>query len=302
MPRRQRSETAPDGRALFNQWEALHASPPAMLYHYTTAQGLLSMVKSGHVWATESRYMNDPREFVHGARIMLRVIDRMAARKNPPDALLQLRGQVAAHVKEKTQNVRIFCASFCSAGDLLSQWRGYGDSGGGYALGFQPAFFFGRKPPERPPLRTLLRVLYDRRQQEDLVEGWAAAVASGRASASDPHFWRFFSEAIISFKDPAYAEEGEWRLVQFGRAWSRRKKWQHPVQFRERKGQIIPYADLDLSQSVGPYAGKLPIVEIVHGPTQDAERSGKALRLLVEQCGYTVDQIKLRPSAVPFNK
>jgi len=246
--------------------------------------------------------MNDPQEFLHGAEIMLQVMNRMVARKNPPQALLQVRAQVATHIKEKLQNVRIFCASFCSAGDLLSQWRGYGDSGGGYALGFRPAFFFGRKSSERPPLRSLLRVLYDRQQQEDLVAGWGEAVASGHASASDPHFWRFFSEAIISFKDPAYAEEGEWRLVQFGRAWSARKMWLHPVQFRERKGQIVPYADLDLSPSTGAYAGKLPIAEIVHGPTQDPERSGKALRLLVEQCGYAVDQISLRRSAVPFNK
>jgi hypothetical protein len=302
MPRNKRSETSLGGRALFQQWEALHHSPPARLYHYTTAQGLLSMIKSGHVWATESRYMNDPREFLHGAEIMLQVMNRMVKRKNPPQALLQVRGQVAAHIKEKFQNVRIFCTSFCEAGDLLSQWRGYGDSGGGYALGFESACFFGRTSSERPPLRSLLRVLYDRRQQEDLVEGWGEAVAGGRASASSPHFWRFFSEALISFKDPAYVEEGEWRLVQFGRAWSARKVWLHPVEFRERKGQIVPYADIDLSHSTGTYAGKLPISEIVHGPTQDPERSGKALRLLMEQCGYTGDQVSLRRSAVPFNK
>ena len=83
---------------------------------------------------------------------------------------------------------------------------------------------------------------------------------------------------------------------------SARAGWLHPVEFRERKGQIVPYADIDLSQSTGTYAGKLPISEIVHGPTQDPERSGKALRLLVEQCGYTTDQVDLRRSAVPFIK
>ena len=141
MPRRQRSEADLGGRGLFKQWEALHTSPPATLYHYTTAQGLLSMVKSGHIWATESRYMNDPREFVHGAEVLLWVIDRLLARKNPLKALFEVREQVAAtrhgEAAERPHFLRVVSAR---EGDLLSQWRGYGDSGGGYALGFQPTF------------------------------------------------------------------------------------------------------------------------------------------------------------------
>ena len=148
MPRNTRSDTNLGGRALFDQWQALHTSPPATLYHYTTAQGLLSMMKSGHMWATESRYMNDPREFLHGADIMLQVMNRLVKRKNPPQALRDVKAQIARHIEEKFQNVRIFCASFCSAGDLLSQWRGYGDSGGGYGVASAPAAW-GPSEPQR---------------------------------------------------------------------------------------------------------------------------------------------------------
>src|SRR6185436_7146444 len=73
----QRSE----GARLFREWEGLHADSPPVLYHYTSAQGLLAMVKSGHVWATESRYLNDPREFLHGAELILRVMDQLGERK-----------------------------------------------------------------------------------------------------------------------------------------------------------------------------------------------------------------------------
>jgi hypothetical protein len=299
MPPEQ-SSTLGSSRALYKEWERAHKPHPPTLYHYTTAQGLLSMVRSGHIWATESRYMNDPREFVHGAEVLLSVIDRLLARKNPLKALFEVRDSVARHVAEKLQNVRIFCACFCTEGDLLSQWRGYGDSGGGYALGFTPRLLFGPTPQERPPLRSLFRVLYERKQQERWVERWCNTIGASRSANSNARFWRFFSEAIISFKDAAYAEEGEWRLVQFGRAWSSKGVWLHPVQFRERKGQIVPYADIDLSQSKGAFAGRLPISEIVHGPTQDPERSGKALRLFVEDCGYQPDHLALRRSIVPF--
>lgn len=261
------------------------------------------MLKSGHVWATESRYMNDPREFLHGAEVILRMINRFAAQKAPPEPLLEIKKKVERHIEEKLENVRVFCVSFCTNGDLLSQWRGYGDTGGGYALGFQPRFFFGPSETERPPIRSLLRVIYDRKQQERLVAMWARAVVAGGVSGEDDDFWRFFSEALISFKDPAYAEEGEWRVVQFGRARRRGedKWWLHPVQFRERRGEVLPYADIDLSRSK-EYPGRLPISEIVYGPTLDPERSSKALRLLIEGVGYAEGQIELRRSTVPFNK
>jgi Protein of unknown function (DUF2971) len=291
------------GGTLFRQWEALHRSRPAVLYHYTTAPGLLSMIKSGHLWATESRYMNDPREFLQGADVILGVINRIAKRKNAPRALLEIRQNVQRHIDEKLLNVRIFSVSFCTNGDLLSQWRGYGDAGGGYALGFEPRFLFGRPKAERPPLRLLLRVIYNREHQERLVAGWGRAVIAGAVSDKDPHFWRFFSEALASFKNPAYAEEGEWRLVQFGRAWFGRETtpWLYPVQFRERRGEVVPYADINLSQSK-PYPGRLPISEIVYGPTLDPERSEKAIRLLMEGSGYAEGQVGLTRSIVPFNK
>ncbi len=277
----------------------MHERPPT-LFHYTTAAGLISMVRSGHVWATESRYMNDTREFIHGAELILDVVDKARKRTAHP-VLEELRESVARHVKEQLQNVRIFCVSFCTDGDLLSQWRGYGDVGGGYALGFRPALLLGAGTYEQRPFRVLRRVIYHEGEQRRLVEDCLRAAVDHAGSRVDNAFWQFFSEAIISFKDVAYSEEGEWRLVQFGRALQGGEVvWKHPVQFRDRKGKVVPYVDLDLSGSRGPYAGKLPIREIVHGPTQDPERSGKAIRILLDGGGYTEDQVTLRHSIVPF--
>lgn len=297
QPRRRTPKFLAPRDQLYAHWAALHSALPATLYHYSTAQGLLSMVKSGHIWATESRYMNDPREFLHGAELILQIVERRLEKK-ASQVLFDLREAVRLHFEEKRQNLRIFATSFCVNGDLLSQWRGYGDVGGGYALGFRPELLLGSEPEARPPLRVLRRVLYDRAEQERIIDEWLDAVDS--TSKVPEGFWSAFSEAVVSFKDAAYAEEDEWRLIQFGRAWHGSRAWLHPVEFRERKGRIIPYADLDLSKSRGAYASKLPISEIVHGPTQDVERSGKALRLLAEACGYSPEQLTLRHSQIPF--
>lgn len=91
MPESRSSNGSLGARALFQEWERSHKAHPPTLYHYTSAQGLLSMVRSGHIWATESRYMNDPREFLHGAEVILAVVDRLLARRNAPPVLKEVR-------------------------------------------------------------------------------------------------------------------------------------------------------------------------------------------------------------------
>jgi hypothetical protein len=148
--------------------------------------------------------MNDPREFVHGAELILSIVNERLKEKNAPGALFELRDAVSVHVEEKRQNLRVFCLSFCAHGDLLSQWRGYGDAGGGYALGFRPELLLGRKKAERPPLRVLRKIIYDPDEQRAQVNAWLDhTAASGMATQE---FWSFFSEAIVSFKDAAYQE------------------------------------------------------------------------------------------------
>jgi hypothetical protein len=299
-PLRRKSPTRHvSARSPYHVWQAIHKSPPETLYHYTDTVGLLSMLSDGHVWATESRYMNDPREFVHGAELIMEVLEKRLAAK-PHPSLVFLKDEVADQIKEKMQNMRIFFVSFCTKGDLLSQWRGYGDRGGGYALGFRSDLLFGPKDEgEDAPMRVLRRIVYNRTEQRRLVALWLDAIVA--ANNVPALFWSFFSEILICFKDYAYREEGEWRLVQFGRFQAGPESWSYPVSFRQRRGQLIPYADLNLSKSQGAYAGKLPIGDIVYGPTQDPERSDKALRLLLESRGYQNNsKVALHRSKVPF--
>jgi len=43
--------------------EHLQQSPPEFLYHYTGQDGLLGIITSGSLWATNISYMNDATEF-----------------------------------------------------------------------------------------------------------------------------------------------------------------------------------------------------------------------------------------------
>jgi hypothetical protein len=119
--------------------EHLQQTPHGRLYHYTSQEGLLGIVKSGTLWATNISYMNDATEF-HQPRNMLRdcvseELERQAKTAGAPvDRLELLRGKL-----NKVKDTLICVACFCEDGDLLSQWRGYSGRGYGYSLGFNYA-------------------------------------------------------------------------------------------------------------------------------------------------------------------
>jgi hypothetical protein len=61
----------PNIRGLVQRWLALHRDPPTLLYHYTNAAaGLFGMLKSKKMWATNSRFLNDPTEMEYAIQLV----------------------------------------------------------------------------------------------------------------------------------------------------------------------------------------------------------------------------------------
>src|SRR5436305_12495445 len=66
-----------------NVREMLERTPPAVLYDYTTQQGLLGIIRDREIWASHTQYLNDVLEFRHAIDLvkeelsaqMLRVSD-----------------------------------------------------------------------------------------------------------------------------------------------------------------------------------------------------------------------------------
>src|SRR5439155_7817007 len=90
----------------------------------------------------------------------------------------------------------------------------------------------------------------------------------GRMNTLSFTFRMLLPEFLLCFKNPAYREEQEWRLIQFGRV---NEKEIIKPEFRASGGQIVPYAVLDLTPPAGKYRHKLPIQTVRFGPTLDRE-------------------------------
>jgi hypothetical protein len=308
-------EATKTAQKLTREWLALHARRPPVLYHYTNAAGLVGMLQSQRLWATNSRFMNDPTEVEYAAN-MIREALKAEKSHREPGLFRKVRSDIYECLRVYENENENYLTCFCKNGDLLSQWRGYGAVGGGYAIGFDarclgPIIF----PPDRPQ-PVLRRVLYDQKQQRRLIRKWltiafdwedvrrtAARRVTGRFQGDDVK-WKyliwFVSESLRCFKDPAYEEEQEWRSVQYMGTVD--DEMPAPRGFRTSGDRIVQFIELDFTKSRGKYHGKLPIKSIRYGSTLDQKVTERLLRLLCRDTGYAEDLISIGRSGIPLSR
>jgi hypothetical protein len=283
------------------EWDRLQGPSPDLLYHYTDVAGLIGILSSGSLWATNLRFMNDARELEHARRLMLDVLTEARSRAARPGqhALIDA---IEVNLSTWSGYPDYYSVSFSSDGDLLSQWRGYGLAGGGYAIGFDPDGLACPGSSYPQPNRFLNRVVYERDRQAQILRSVADAMLTlfADVDANDAKQTearaRVFSALgevagyVFSFKDPAWAEEKEWRAVYLVPAGETKN-----VRFRPQAGVAVPFIPLGMENDPG---GKLPIRRIVQGPAGDPDMAARSLELLLLANGYT--EVDTTRSAVPL--
>ena len=316
-------------KKLWDEWDARHQDPPAILYHYTAADGLLGMLQSHQIWATNVRFMNDRSELDYGINLVGRVFeeDQFVSKLPQQDrpAFAKKKAAIRSMLDDVEKRTTHFAISFCEKANLLSQWRGYGQSGSGFALGLQTnrlrEFIAEPRPNVRPEefvAVILRRVIYDKHAQEHFVRSWIRAIAKSIRfdrrvklptqtqfpyTVLDTVLNRLLYECLVCFKHPGFHEEEEWRLIQQGRVGD---KDVTRVDFRTRSGRIVSYTPLTFRSTAEKRQPKrgdvnaLPVVAITYGPTLDPGGSERALRAFLASRGYDADRIVIRPSGIPF--
>jgi hypothetical protein len=113
---------------------------PDKLYHYTDFGGLKGILKSGSLWATYSRTMNDASEQQYGEKVVRDYLGRL------PDG-----GELGKTMGLLQQ--RNFAACFCDSSQVLSMWVTYTGRGGGYCLQFDGLLKSSFSPFVKLPFR-----------------------------------------------------------------------------------------------------------------------------------------------------
>lgn len=207
--------------------------PPEMLYHYTSFESLLAIVKSKTLRASLATDLNDATEIRHG----LALAHDWLWTQVPKDSsgLLSFEGQLASALQAAQRSTSTsvldapFVICFCGSASKSGQWLNYGCSGAGVALGFDPDLAANLRKPATPsvPYQSDFRrnrLQYDLHRQRLLIEKVLESVLRYMAYADDLD--DLFHEAAtaitgmlqrlaVRMKHPCFAEEDEYRLVTF---------------------------------------------------------------------------------------
>src|ERR1019366_3776800 len=223
--------------ARLEEREAAGESVPSVLYHYTTTDGLLGIIKSKELGATNVLFLNDTSELVDAIKLFA------AELEYDPLKLGERTGWIQTMILPNldTADIDHFVVSFCENGDLLSQWRAYGAQGFGYSLGFEPSALTRSPLGDCFPSNRLLRkVIYDLPTKRALIRARLAIlreVLEPRAAELEADgdneirilmtLWAqvaFTLHPVFALmKNSAFREEGEWRLLHSLRFLKRKK-------------------------------------------------------------------------------
>lgn len=246
------------------------ASTRDRLWHYTTTDGLLGIINTRQIWATDAQYLNDTRELVEGAERLAAEASTALADPAPSssrvrDLWLQLHRVLGEDARVEMPSEGPYVACFCSDGDLLSQWRGYAN-GGGYAIGFSTA---GLKAAAESAKGALVQVVYDPPKLGDNGLFRASALTVGGMGARMVPT----SAALAKFKHPAFREEHEWRAVFPANDDASNAGVDLNVKFRSGALGVVPYLEIDVPREA--------IIEVRVGPGGDQELRRLAVERLL---------------------
>jgi hypothetical protein len=245
------------------------SSDDLQLSHYTDVEGFEGITRTGELWCTGIRHLNDRSEwhYVHGAarRVVqeaysagddnrLRRLEYISHMDMPPQKeaqpLLQEFAAVGAY----------YVASFSAESDDLSQWRAYGPG-----RGVEMQFRSGDLRKLAQENFTLTRCDYDqnlllnelREHLQIMITALSQTSGSGFQEDGLPtstlwktghDFWDAVVEMAPRHKHPKFKAEQEWRLISKRRQGVAAINADTEVQHRVRGGRIAPYIRFSLME------------------------------------------------------
>ena len=270
--------------------------PPPLLYHYTTPEGLLSILKNKYLYATNFKYLNDPRELFYCLdRIHVNIVECMS------DEQLKNGWMEYYKYREKKLLSDVYIASFCEDGDLLSQWRGYGLDGKGFSISFNCLDFRNTTKTENLSKELLedgyiglIKVSYDNKLFSEIIRKLIRDTSSfledytninnNQRSMILNYFIITIEQAIYIFKNPVFKEENEWRLLNIFYAIKNNIKFYNHIDTRVSNNKIIPFVKFPIKNE--------QFKEIIIGPKCNKGNTESVLNIVAKK----IDESTQKPT------
>ncbi|MCK9615282.1 MAG: DUF2971 domain-containing protein [Candidatus Omnitrophica bacterium] len=256
-----------------------------VLYHYTSMDSLEKIMKNECMHFSHISWMNDYSEYDWGLNMFQEKLLKMVSDKTKE---MEESFKKFINIIKKDKDKDNPCVgSFTALKESLSQWRGYGDKGGGICIGFDAGLM---KRICKENNFIIGDVLYG-----DSFDGSCSnflAKISGFISAytNDPadalaRVGMLISLLACFVKHEGFQEEKEIRIA---------------IPFPEKlpnklKGKLyVPYFLFDFKENFSSI-----FKEIWVGPAANQELLAKSVSLLINECGLD-DSCKIYKSNIPY--
>jgi hypothetical protein len=258
----------------------------AIIYHYTSQDGLLGIIRNKSLWVSSILHLNDSAEFAYSIEIVRENLNiRLQNERGPWNGYY---GAILAGF-EAIKDLTLFVGSFSEEGDLLSQWRAYTSGGVGFSLGFKHANL--KRLADQQNFR-FLKCSYDKTEHNTilnkLIDESAGLVINGDYGLAVQAFFLGLFNIAPALKHPSFSEEREWRVVS-----PTIQTTDTNTKIRTGKSMLIPYGEFNLQEG-----GKLSVSKIVVGPTPHKELSVLSVMQLL--FSKKIDDCEVVPSSVPY--
>ncbi|NFD77379.1 DUF2971 domain-containing protein [Clostridium botulinum] len=310
------------------------------LYHYCSLETFIAIISSKCLRLSDLSKSNDYMERKWIMNILEEALDKSFKDEG---VIINLREKyrygddINNHIdyllemlrEDETQPSYITC--FSRKGDLLSQWRAYGDDGRGVSIGFDSKLLY--KVDSCKNDIYIEDVLYDKEEQ---IKGVHLAVYNALTYMKDlfeleqntyrvsDDFNKYFIEEFDAFcevicdelailscymKNPAFKEEDEVRIFyaptiyddepesiqeQFSKTSRFNNYVLKPINFCARKDQIIGYSDLSFEK----LTQRGIISEIIIGPSSRVNKDD--IYYLLTKFGYNSNDISIKQSEASY--
>ncbi|HFQ5290258.1 TPA: DUF2971 domain-containing protein [Vibrio vulnificus] len=270
------------------------------LYHYADQNAFMSIIQTKELWATKIQYLNDENEYRLALNLAENYLTELKHAANP--------GWETQNIQDLIESIgyindtNICVCSLSEQGDLLSQWRGYSNTLGGYSIGFN--FEKLMAIAERQGFQ-LIKCVYDPETQMQLVrDAIDSAISEGSdyqsftdieydgISKTNALFRKKMAQIAPIIKDLSFCEENEWRLFS--------TRSFEELSFRAGRSMLTPFFKFSLGDDT-----KSLIDEIIVGHTPHANLAIKSTEAFLtknhppEDGDYTC-AFKVRSSSIPF--
>lgn len=218
------------------------------LFHYTSANGAIGIIENKCLWATDIKFLNDSEEFIHGCKLVKKLVKRLQAGEishNFNNNFLRfLLDSIESLVDMGNTSFNSYIISFSTQRDSLNQWCTYGGDSG-YALGWKIAKL--RKIAKLGNAK-LVKCIYNENEQIKFVKRIIKFTAYKTKNMEDDMWKACISSFVIKYilqrfmprlKHDAFMDEQEWRIV---------VTHEDSIKFRSGRLGITPYIKFPLGE------------------------------------------------------